>query len=152
MPNKDSTLNELRLLTESYGLKFDDKGNGHVQLSNHGCMVNYYPLSKRRTVFCNGKTTKNCSHYDAIKICQQNGQTAIKVKKKNIKDNVAHGSILPQHTNPSGIKHLYNGEKPPWEFPTRILCCTDLLRIEARKLLDTVEQWETPEFYREAEQ
>ena len=143
-------MNELKLLAESYGLKFEDKGNGHVQLSNHGCLVNYYPESKNRTVFCNGKTIKHCSNYDAIKLCMQNGKTGLKPKKRAIKNNVAQGSILPQKTNYSGVKHLYDGEKAPWEFQTHIMCCTDLLRIEARKLLDKAKQWETPDFYKEA--
>ena len=110
-------------------------GKGHHQISGHGCRVDYYPLSKRRTVFCNGKTTKDCSPYDAIKICQQNGVSGIKPKKRDISKNVVAGSVAPVKS-PTLVKHLYCGERPPWEFPTMVQCVPDMLRIEAHQLTD----------------
>ena len=142
-------LTELENMCRSYALKYEDKGNGHIQISGHGCMVNYYPLSKRRTVYCNGVTTKDCSFFDAIKICQQNGATNIKVKNKNISKSVARGSFKTQKTE-SVVKHLYSGDTPPWEYPTRIMCWSDIYRIEAQKLLDMAMVVDSPACYEDA--
>lgn len=142
-------LKELRNMAESYAIEYSDKGNGHIQLSNHGILVNYWPLSKNRTChIANGKTVKHCSNYDAIKLCMVSGVSGLKPKKQKIAKNVAKHSFKELKSN-SVVKNLYDGEKPPWEFPTKIMCYTDILRIEASNLMDTVAQMETKEFYQD---
>jgi hypothetical protein len=146
----NKTINELKNMANSYSVEFKELPNNHIQLSNHGILVNYWPLSKKRTCHIkNGEVVHHCSNYDAIKLCLQSGVVGLKPKKKVIKENVAHGSFKPITTNPAGIKHLYDGDKPMWDGTGMIMCVTDMLRVEARKLLDQAEQWETPAFYQD---
>ena len=144
-----NTISELKQMAESYGLDFKEVSSGHIQLSNHGTLVNYWPLSKNRTCHVkNGAVVKHCSNYDAVKLCMKSGKTGLKPKKKDIKENVAHGKFDTVQSD-TCVKHLYNGEKAPWEFPSRIMCYPDILRIESRKLLNEAAQMETPEFYQD---
>jgi len=144
----DDVLTEIELMCQSYAIQFTHKGNGHVQLRGHGCLVNYYPLSKKKTVFCNGKTTTNCLPYDAIRICKLNGKVGLKPKNKTIKKNAPYDGYGVQHSE-CLIKHPYSGEKPPWDYPTLIMCYPDLLRIRAKKLLEEADNMENPEYYKD---
>ena len=145
-----SELSKLETMAESYGLTFKELANGHVQLSNHGVLVNYWPLSKNRTCHIQGKhPVKHCSHYDAVKLCMQSGKVGLKPKKEAITKNGTGFSLNPVHSNLAGIKHLYEGEKPPWEYPTKIMCYPDMLRLQANELLEQAKQQEEPLFYQD---
>ena len=140
-----SDLKDLEMLAKSYAIDFADKGNGHIQLSGHGIMVNYYPLSKNRTVFYNGKTVKHCTNWDAVKICLNESKQGLGMKKKDIPKNRPSFSLETIKTNPAGIKHTYKGSIPPWEFEDFIYCEPDRLRVEALKLKDLALSMEVEE-------
>ena len=134
---------DLKLLAAAYSIEFKDLGKGHIQLSNHGVLVNYWPLSKNRTCHIPGKEpVKHCSNWDAIQLCMKSGVKDLAPKKKTITKNRPAFSLNPVHTNPAGIKNLYSGEVPPWEFPTMIMCYSDMLRIEAYQLVCSAELME----------
>ena len=121
-------------LAKSYSLEFTDCGNGHVQIKGHGILVNYWPESKNRTAhIAGGPTIKHCNPYDAIKLCLSGGQPKLRPKAKSTQ-NAPQVDLEPIRTNPAGIRHFYDGNKPPWEFPSTIMAASDLLRIEAYKL------------------
>ena len=116
-----NNIQELENMAKSYGLEFANKGNGHVQLSNHGFMVNYWPNSKKKTVHTSdGETHSYCSNYDAVKICMKGAKVGAKPDKKRLKENVAHGSFKPKSMKKPKPRHLYDGDKPPWEYPSMI--------------------------------
>jgi len=147
----DKIIEEIQQMASSYAIEFTDKGNGHIQLSGHGAIVNYYPLSKNKTVYINGKQTiKHCSAYDAIKLCMKNGVVGLKPRKKDISENVADHDFKTRTVNRCGAKHFYSGDKPPWEYPTMIRCWPDILRSEALKLTDEAVKMETPAAYIDA--
>ena len=128
-------IQELENMAKSYGLEFANKGNGHIQLSNHGFLVNYWPLSKNRTVHTSdGITHKHCSNYDAVKICMKNAKVGAKPIKKKIKENVADHDFKPHQSKKPKPRNLYSGEKPPWEYQSMIQCWSDIWRNEAYEL------------------
>lgn len=137
-----------KALAESHNLKFKDHGNGHVQIEGHGVLVNYYPDSKKRTVYVKGgETLHHIGPYEAVKICLQGTSVKnvkVKPKKKPSKQGPAFDP-KPITTNPAGLKHFYTGERPPWEYPTMIVCEPDRLRLQAHELRDQA-------IYMEAEQ
>lgn len=45
-------------LATQRGLTVEDHGNGHFQILGGSCLVNYYPLSKRRSAYIAGTTGK----------------------------------------------------------------------------------------------
>jgi len=67
--------------------------------------------------------------------------SGIKPKKRDISTTVVAGSVAPVKS-PTLVKHLYYGERPPWEFPTMVQCVPDMFRIEAQQLIDKAEQME----------
>ena len=123
---------EIQRLAEANALKFKDCGNGHIQISGHGTMVNYWPESKKRTAHCNGNTAPNCSAWDAVRLCLTNAKSVMKPKKTT--KNPPQVTLEPMTGNAAGIRHFYDGEKPPWEYPTMIQAHSDMLRIEAYQL------------------
>lgn len=143
-----SDLQDLEAMCIAHGLEFHHKGNGHVQIKGHGTVVNYYPLSKKQTIFCEGKSIPHCTHYDAIKLCKKNGVVGLKPKKKHISENAPDMKYGVQHSE-SVIKHPYEGIKAPWDYPSRILCYPDLYRIEARRLMQLADDMENPEMYKD---
>lgn len=110
-----SDIDQVKRLCESYAIEFKDCGGGHIQLSNHGILVNYYPLSKKRTAYCQqtGERIPHCSPYNAIKLVLNGAEPKVgptlKVKGE------PQFSLKPTTTNPAGLKHLYQGDIPPWE-------------------------------------
>jgi len=130
-------LNEIdktRLLAETHALKFKDCGGGHVQISGHGILVNYWPLSKKKTVLCkDGEKHTHCSPWDAVQLCLVKAKRGMKPKKPSTNGPVEE-LLKPARTNPAGLKHLYSGKIPPWEFPTFIRAYSDQLRIDAHRL------------------
>ena len=138
-------IDNTKALAESHALEFKDCGGGHVQIKGHGVLVNYWPDSKNRTAHVvGGESVKHCNPYDAIKLCQTGKKVTLRPKKKPSK----HGPDFdpqPVVTNPAGLKHFYTGERPPWEYPTMIVCQPDLLRLQAHELRDQA-------IYMEAEQ
>tara|TARA_Y100001951_G_scaffold105377_1_gene122740 strand:- start:3164 stop:3634 length:471 start_codon:yes stop_codon:yes gene_type:complete len=115
MSDRDDT----ELLAKSYGLKFEDKGNGHVQIKGHGVLVNYYPDSKKKTVFCkDGRRATNCTPWDAVRMCLTKGQgvnAEQQMKPKKVSTNRPQFDIKPVQTNPAGLAHFYAGNVPPWD-------------------------------------
>jgi hypothetical protein len=141
----DDLINDTRMLAESHGLEFKDCGNGHVQIRGMGRLVNYWPLSKKRTAHRNdGHKETNCRPYDAVKLCLT-GTKAIKPDKAPSKEGPDF-DLSPVKTNLAGLKHFYDGDEPPWEFESfrfnkasdriryrafRMECRAAMLRVEA---------------------
>lgn len=127
---------QTKMLAESHALDFKDHGNGHVQISGHGMLVNYWPESKNRTAqISGGETVKHCSPFDAVKLCMAQDRVVLKPGKKP-SVNGPDFDLKPITTNPAGIKHFYDGSRPPWDFDGLVLCEPDRLRIQASRLLD----------------
>lgn len=126
-------------LAKSHGLEFTDCGGGHVQIKGHGVLVNYWPDSKNRTAhILGGQAVKHCNPYDAVKLCMTSGNTTLKPKKAVTKDG-PEIDLRPVRTNPAGLKHFYDGDIPPWEFPSKIMCQSDILRLQALELRDAAD-------------
>ena len=110
----DDPIQDTEALAKSHGLDFKDCGNGHVQISGMGRLVNYWPMSKKRTAHRNdGHKETNCRPYDAVKLCMT-GTKSIKPDKKP-SDNGPSFDLKPIKTNLSGLKRFYSGEVPPWD-------------------------------------
>ena len=145
------TIQELKRMAESYGLEFANKGNGHIQLSNHGFLVNYWPNSRKRTVYTSeGEKHAFCSNYDAIKICLKEAKVGAKPVKRKIKENPAEHDFKPKASKKPKAKHLYSGEKPPWEYPSMIQCWSDIWRSEAYELQQRAANLECADAYQDA--
>lgn len=126
-------------LAKSHGLEFTDHGGGHVQIKGHGILVNYWPDSKNRTAhILGGQAVKHCNPYDAVKLCMTSGQPTLAPKKATTEAG-PDVDLRPVSTNPAGLKHFYDGARPPWEFPSMIQCQSDILRLEALKLRNTAD-------------
>lgn len=111
-----SDLLDIQRLAESHGLTFKDCGNGHVQISGHGNLVNYYPFSKRRSLWSptlNRRET-NCTPWDAVRLCMNQAKQGMKPKAKPPR-NRPEVDLTPVHTNPAGLRHFYKGDVPPWD-------------------------------------
>lgn len=143
-------IQDLKRMAESYGLEFSDKGNGHIQLSNHGFMVNYWPESKKQTVHAGGKTHTRCSNYDAVKICLDGAKIGAKPDKSRIRKNPATGDFKPKVSENPRPQHLYSGDKPPWEYPSMIRCWSDIWRSEAHELQQKAANLECADAYQDA--
>lgn len=109
-----NAIKETKDLAKAYSVDFKDLGAGHIQLSAHGVLVNYYPLSKRRTVYSPtlGRKETDCSPWDAVRLCLSEAAPGMKPKKPT--KNRVQGSLKTKRTNPAGLKHLYQGDEPPW--------------------------------------
>lgn len=121
-------------LAESHGLEFIEHDGGHVQIKGHGVLVNYWPDSKNRTAHVHGgQTLKHCNPYDAVKLCMTGGKTTLKPKKA-ITESGPEIDLRPFTTNLAGVRHFYDGDKPPWEYPSKIMCESDNIRVRALML------------------
>ena len=130
-------------LASSHGLEFTDCGGGHVQIKGHGVLVNYWPDSKNRTAHVlGGNATKHCNPYDAIKLCLSGGEAPLNVKPTRDGPDF---DVQPVHTNPAGVKHFYDGDVPPWEFPSKIMCESDNIRVQAMILRDSADMMDVME-------
>lgn len=122
---------------ESHGLEFKDCGNGHVQIKGHGALVNYYPMSKRRTAFnsTTGRTDTHCTPWDAVKLCMNSAKEEIKPKAKPSKRGPDF-DVKPAKTK-TWVKNLYFGEVPPWDesLGDFRMAPSDVLRVQAKELL-----------------
>ena len=135
-----SQIPEVKRLCESYALDFKDCGNGHVQVSGHGNLVNYWPDSKSRTAHSptlNRKETQ-CTPWDVIQLCKSEAKKGMRPKIANeIKSKGRAQFSLKPITTTGYPKHLYRGELEPWdeshgEF--KHLKPSDDLRLEAWQL------------------
>ncbi len=108
---------DCKLLADAYALQFRDMGNGHVQFSGRGVLVNYWPLSKKRTAHCpeTGRKETNCTPYDAVRMCLQGKASHPLKAKAKVTKNRPMVEIAPVCTNPAGLKHFYSGDLPPWD-------------------------------------
>ena len=114
----ENLIKETETLCKAYSLQFKDCGNGHVQISGHGLLVNYWPLSAKRTAHCptTGRKESRCQPFDVVKMCLQDAKPGMRpMRKKDIPKNKPAFSLKPAHTNPAGLKHFYNGDIPPWD-------------------------------------
>lgn len=109
---KDS-IQELRQLCDSYTVKLEEFGNGHCRLSNHGVSLDYWPNSKKRTVFKDGQRIEHVSPFDAVQLLKRDAQVSVRKPKK--RPTAPPKNIKPARTNPAGLKHFYEGDDPPWE-------------------------------------
>ena len=82
-------MNECESAAKKHGVKYVDKGKGHVQFKGDSLIVNYYPNSKRKTAYIAGMkgslagVSADKAAQMAFRIPVQNG---IKdVRKKNYK-------------------------------------------------------------------
>ena len=134
---------ETQKLAEANALQFKDCGNGHVQISNHGVLVNYWPESAKRTAhIAGGKSEKHCSPWDAVRMCLLAGKPGLAPKKKRVTKNRPQVDLKDTKTNPAGVRNLYDGKLPPWEYQDFIICQSDQLRIDAYQLVCKAEQME----------
>ena len=131
-----SAIADTQALAASHGLEFRDLGNGHVQIIGHGVLVNYWPLSKRRTAHRVGaQPVANCTPWDAVKLAITTGESVS--LKPPIARKVARQPNGPQGvgdiytSNPAGVRHFYRGSRPPWEFPALVMSEPDRIRVEA---------------------
>lgn len=106
-------IEELRQLCESYTVNLQEFPNGHFRLSNHGASLDYWPNSKKRTVFKGGKRTEHVSPFDAVQMLKSSAKMTVRKPKKRPK--APPKRIKPTTTNPAGLKHLGEGHWPPWE-------------------------------------
>ena len=136
-------ITEVQKLAEANALKFKDCGNGHVQISNHGVLVNYWPESAKRTVHvAGGESQKHCSPWDAVRLCLLSGKPGLKPKNKRITKNRPQVDLTDMKTNPANIRNFYDGKLPPWEHQTFIACEPDNIRICAYNLICEAEAME----------
>ena len=129
---------QTQALAKAKGLSFKDCGGGHIQVKNGKTVVNYYPEAKNRTIWRNFPKLRasNCSPHDVIQACLS--AETVKHEGKELKAPRRQDS-KPQRvlqTNPSGIKHLYSGELPPWDerLGSFISSYPDLLRVAAYRI------------------
>jgi len=106
---------ETKQLAKAYSVEFKDCGSGHIQLKGHGVLVNYWPESKRKTLYSPTleRRETNCLPWDAVRLCLSGAKPGMKPSKP--KKNRANFSLKPVHTNPAKLKHFYTGDTPPWE-------------------------------------
>lgn len=135
------SIDETRGLALSHGLEFRDLGNGHVQISGHGVLVNYWPLSKRKTAHRVGaEPVANCTPWDAVKLAITSGESvSLKppiARKAERQRNGPQGAGEVYASNPAGVRHFYRGARPPWEFPFMVMSEPDRIRVEAYLLFN----------------
>lgn len=134
-----TNISNTKALAESHGLEFTDHGGGHVQIKGHGVLVNYWPDSKNRTAHVlGGGAVKHCNPYDAVKLCMTSGKATLKPKDA-VSENGPEVDLRPFTTNPAGVKHFYDGARPPWGFPSKIMCESDNIRVQALALRDAAD-------------
>lgn len=65
-----STKVKLENLAKKYGIEIEDKGNGHYQIKGP-LLVNYYPLSSKRTAYVKGTTKgkRDVTPEQAVNMC-----------------------------------------------------------------------------------
>ena len=142
----EDLIHKTKLLAEANALNFKDIGNGHVQISGHGVLINYWPDSKKQTVhIAGGDVLSHCKPWDAVRLClTEEPIKKGKGKSKNPKRK-SKKHIKPKHVsvnepavqlggikrNPAGVSNFYTGKRPPWEFEEFIICQSDQLRIDA---------------------
>ena len=129
-------IEETRLVAESHGDKFHDLGNGHVQLRRKNVLVNYWPASRRKTAHRVGASAiLNCSPEDAVKLVCSTQHPAragsAASGSVNKRTSVLQSSGNQSACNPAGVRHLYKGERAPWEFSSLIMSEPDRLRVAA---------------------
>lgn len=134
-----------RRMAESHGLEFSDCGGGHVQIKGNGVLVNYYPVSRKRTAYCpdTGERLTNCTPYNACKIAMRGkGQASDlrpKAHRKPRKNGPPEKDTKPATTNPTGIRHFYDGDVPPWDEslgPFQFEADSDRMRYQALRKED----------------
>lgn len=134
-------IKETRDLAKAYSVTFKDCGNGHVQLTAHGNLINYWPNSKKKSVY-SPTLDRRESHvlpWDAVKLCLSEAKKGMRVKKptgKTWEQKKGPGFSLDNVTaNPSGLKHFYSGYIPPWEGDGfEFESVSDELRYRANRL------------------
>lgn len=134
-------LADVKGLAESHGLQFKDCGGGHVQLLGHGSLVNYWPLSKKRTAHrvSDSRRETSVTPWDAVRLCLGAAKAGMRPKaaKYAKKKQRPDFDIRPIKTNPAGLAHFYSGNRPPWEYPTFIAANSDLTRLAALDLRES---------------
>lgn len=114
-------ITDTKRMAESHGLQFDDRGGGHVQIRGNGMLVNYYPLSKRRTAYCpdSGERLTNCTPFNACKLAMKGNGKAKDIRpkahRKPSKQGPSKEDVKPSHTNPAGLRHFHDSDVPPWD-------------------------------------
>lgn len=131
----------LKALSKDLGIELKDCTNGHWQVKLGKALVNYWPASSKKTAH-NPNTGKTKRHATAADVVQMLGvapnqkpasQEVSKVKKAPRPKRAMSKAMAVR--NPAGIKNLYSGSIPPWEFPTMIMADSDLKRVRAYRLI-----------------
>lgn len=131
----NETLQEIKSLAALNGIEVKECGNGHIQLRKGKTVVNYYPWSKQMTAW-DASAKERHKH-----VCPEEAMAIVlrslpkekgKRSPKPVKAPVAPRESL--QTNPAGIKNLYEGGTPPWDFPTFICSDSDRKRMAAYRL------------------
>lgn len=129
---------ETKSLAKAYNVDFKECASGHIQLRAHGNLVNYWPNSKNKTMHSPtlDRHEKHVLPWDAIKLCLSDAKPGMRpMKKRDVPKNKANFSLEPARTNPSRLKHFYDGTEPPWEGEGfEFIKPSDELRHQARSL------------------
>ena len=138
-----SDLADIEALASAHGLDVKNNSNGHIQISGRGVLVNYYPFSKKRTVWCkDGRRATDCTAWDAVRMCLTGDNKQLRPTKKPPKTR-PEIDLQPAVTNPAGVQHFYSGEVPPWDESLEWLSAntySDSVRLSAYRLeMDALE-------------
>jgi hypothetical protein len=128
-------LEQIKTLCAQYALTFKEPSPGHVQVSGHGVLVNYWPTSKRRTAHRIGSDpVPFCEPFDVIKLAMAKGEAVSlrpKAAKHIEKQKAPPPKSPPKRSGNAGVVNLYSGEIPPWEFKSFVSSASDNLRMDA---------------------
>ena len=111
-------ITELKSLSAAHGIEFKDCGKGHIQLSAHGNLINYWPNSKKKTLYSPTLDLRenHVTPWDAIRLCMSKAKPGMRPKRnRDIPKNKPNFELKGVKRNPSGLKHLYSGDAAPWE-------------------------------------
>lgn len=111
-------ITELKSLAEAHGIEFKDCENGHIQLTAHGNLFNYWPNSKKKTLYSPTLDLRenHVTPWDAIRLCMSKAKPGMRPKQnRDIPKNKPSFELKAVNRNPAGLKHLYIGDIPPWE-------------------------------------
>jgi len=109
---------DLKRLAEARNIKLTEYPKQHFRLELNGLVINYWPLSRNRTVHVYGfKPRRHLSPADVITLLikpNRNDFKQLNRRKKRIPKNKRRQNVSG-HTNPRGVTEFYSGSAPPWD-------------------------------------
>lgn len=124
-------IDDLKALCESYNVELQEFPNGHYRLSNHGVSLDYWPMSKKRTVFKSGQRIEHIAPFDAVMLLKKDAK--VSVDKKRVIKKAPPKNFKPVHTK--GVCKHKDMRAIPWEGP-EWLAESDKVRLEAKGFQD----------------